>query len=172
MDIRSFVRKAAVWIAAAAGVTSLISEFIKRWADRKGYLDDPTKGWHGLLSLAASVTEFWFFYPALGFFVGLVVGLWFDRLMSSRSRIRSEELVSLGFDMLNFANSLEDRKSRIMYEWPICISDLVPNLQSLLIRIGNLGFSAPALGIAQLRAFPDKVDHILSWPGMQRIPIG
>jgi hypothetical protein len=22
------------------------------------------------------------------------------------------------------------------------------------------------------RAFPDKVDHILSWPGMQRIPIG
>jgi hypothetical protein len=29
-----------------------------------------------------------------------------------------------------------------------------------------------ALNKTQIRAFPDKVDHILSWPGMQRIPIG
>ncbi|CAN7377556.1 hypothetical protein LJR220_003362 [Bradyrhizobium sp. LjRoot220] len=150
MGTDSTARKAALWIVGAVGISSLSAKAIERWADRNGYLDDPTKGLQWLLSAVASVTEFWWFYPALCFFVGLVIGLWWDALLRTRSRGRVAESKSLGYAMKDYAEFLQNRASRSLNPWPGRIADRIPDLQSLLIRIDAAGYWTPPQRILDL----------------------
>ena len=135
MDTRSVVRKAAVWTTGVVGVTPLTAEMVKRWAERSGYLDDPTKGLPWLLSSIASVTEFRFYYSSLSVLVGILVVLWADALMRRRSRRRASELRSLGHDMVEYGHMIEQRMIRVLVEWPEGIGEHFPAVQSLLVRI-------------------------------------
>jgi hypothetical protein len=135
MDTRSLVRKAAVWIVGAVGVAPLTAEMVKRWAERNGYINDLTKGLPWLLSSVASVTEFRFYYSALSVLVGILVVLWADALMRTRSRRRALELRSLGHDMVECGHMIEHRMTRVLVEWPEGIGDHLPAVQSLLVRI-------------------------------------
>jgi uncharacterized protein DUF6375 len=50
------------------------------------------------------------------------------------------------------------------------VKDLIAQLSTLAQNEPNRSFNDDPRE-SRFRAFPDKTDHILSWPGMQRIPI-
>src|SRR5437762_11131845 len=59
---------------------------------------------------------------------------------------------------------------RVQYRWPVGM----PLCRALGDGLWEVRTSLPSNRIARVlfRAFPDKIDHILSWRGMQRIRIG
>ena len=66
-------------------------------------------------------------------------------------------------------NDLEFEALRQLAAHP-AIRHIPPHIQS---RLKDIGRAKEVLGgIVLTRAFPDKIDHILSWPRMQRIRIG
>jgi len=40
----STFKKALAWLVGAIGLAPLISKAVEKWAERNGYLDDPSKG--------------------------------------------------------------------------------------------------------------------------------
>ena len=85
MGWRSGAKKASLLVLGALSLGPLIADAIKRWADRNGYIDDPTTGLQWALAKVAAITDYWFFYPAASFFVGLTLGLWFDGLCAIKA---------------------------------------------------------------------------------------
>ena len=88
--------KASLLVLGALGLGPLIADAIKRWADRNGYIDDPTTGLQWALAKVAAITDYWFFYPAASFFVGLALGPWFDALLRDRGAERKAALALHG----------------------------------------------------------------------------
>jgi hypothetical protein len=150
MDLASVLRRAVLCLIAAVGFGPLLAKIVERWADRNGYLDDPAKGFHWLLSTVGSVTELWFFYPAVMFLLGLGVGLWIDRLVRLVRDNRSEELRSIGWAAVSLGEAIQARRNRLLAEWPNCAGDLAPDLQSLLIRLEKAGLWTPPPRIMRL----------------------
>lgn len=149
MESPSVVRKIALWVIGAVGVAPLIAEMVKRWANQNGYLDDPSKGLQWLLSWIAAFTEWWLFFPLAIFSVGLVAGMSIDTISRSRKQERASELTSLGWDMIEFANYIQQRANTV-YSWPERIAEQVPALQSLFIRLNKQGFWTPSPKVLKL----------------------
>jgi hypothetical protein len=63
---------AFVW--ATFGFAPLAAEITKRWAERNGYIDHPEKGIGWVLSMLGAVTDFPWFYPAVAFMTGVLIG--------------------------------------------------------------------------------------------------
>ena len=78
--MRSFLQKAALWLLAAIGLGPLISKAVEKWAERNGYLDDPTKGLQWVLGLVSSLADLWF-YPFID---------WISRGPCSRTLVGSD----------------------------------------------------------------------------------
>jgi len=112
--MRSFLQNAAVWLLAALGLGPLISKSIEKWAERNGYLDDPTKGIQLLLNVISSMADWAFFYPLIAFFAGLAVGLWLDRIYRSFSDEKYVERASLGYQMLSLGEQIG-----VDHEWAL-----------------------------------------------------
>src|SRR5437660_1300195 len=85
LSMWSRLKTVVVWLAGAIGVAPLISKAIEKWAERNGYLDDPSRGLHWLLSVVSSIKDSPFFYPAVAFLAGLGIGLWCDSIVRSLS---------------------------------------------------------------------------------------
>lgn len=143
METRDVIRKVLPAIAGVVGFGPLIAEGIKRWADRNGYLDDPSKGLQWVLTTVASLTEWWLFYPVLCFFVGLTFGLWLDRLMRRRSKKRSTELRSVGHEMLSLAHFIEREANRSLNAWPVWFGGQISRTASVFIKANSLGIWTP-----------------------------
>ncbi|MEH2507191.1 hypothetical protein V1290_006002 [Bradyrhizobium sp. AZCC 1578] len=157
MNWRSGARKASLWILGSLGVGTLIAKAIEKWAGRSGYLNDPSKGLQWALAEAAAITEYWFFYPALTFLIGLAIGLWADALLRSRDAEREAELALLGYDLREFSGFIVDRAGQINQRWPTCISDRMPDLQALLNRAQGAGLPAPPPEVMRLS---DDGEHL------------
>ena len=137
--MRSFLQKAALWLLAAIGLGPLISKAVEKWAERNGYLDDPTKGLQWVLGLVSSLADLWFFYPLIGFLAGLVVGLWLDRIARAFDDDRRHELASIGYRMLQLVEEIARRTDRSLNPWPQSVGDLLPELSSFFVRIEKAG---------------------------------
>src|SRR4029078_12249518 len=135
--------KVSLLVLGALGLGPLIADAIKRWADRNGYIDDPTTGLQWALAEVAAITDYWFFYPAASFFVGLALCLWFDGLLRDKGGERKAALALLGYDLREFSDFITDQASRINQRWPACIRDRMPDLQALLNRAQGAGLPAP-----------------------------
>jgi hypothetical protein len=127
-----WIKWAVVGLLGVLGVGPLISEMIKKWAERNGYLDDPSKGLHWLLSSLGSVADSSFFYPAIAFLVGLVIGLWADRVVARLTENSSDELKSIGYRFMELGDNIADRMGGVTAQWPQSIGDIAPQLQSAL----------------------------------------
>jgi hypothetical protein len=149
--MRSILRNVAASLLTAVGLGPLISKAIERWAERNGYLDDPTKGLHWLVSTIASVTDWQFFYPLISFFAGLVIGLWLDWIFRKIDANRRDQIIIIGGDMESLGKQIVARTStHTIAAWPNCISDLVPELMSLLLRTNKVGLWTPPRDILNL----------------------
>ncbi len=146
----TWFRKLLLWLLAAIGASSLISKAIEKWADRNGYLDDPTKGLQWLISVLASIPDLPGFYPFICFLVGLVSGLWLDRFAKSWSNERGRELQSIGYSMLNLNEVIGRRSQRTLAAWPEFIADLTPEMNSVFIRSAKAGIWSPSAHILNL----------------------
>jgi hypothetical protein len=143
METKDIFRKVFPAIVSVVGFGPLIAEGIKRWADRNGYLDDPSKGLQWALTTVASLTEWWWFYYALCFFVGLILGLWLDRLMRVRSNKRSAKSESVGHDMQELAHIIRKQGGRSLAVWPDCFNSYASRVSSVLISAKALGLWTP-----------------------------
>jgi hypothetical protein len=149
MAIGPVLRKGAVWLVAAAGIGPLIAKAIEKWAERNGYLDDPGKGLQWLLTVVSSVTELWFFFPLAAFLLGLAIGLWVDTILKSMSDRKSTEANLLGYDLLGMGQAIDGRRGGFQ-EWPKCVDDLLPSLQSLFLRLEKANCWTPPVQIMSL----------------------
>lgn len=154
-----------VWLAGAIGIAPLISKAIEKWAERNGYLEDPSKGLHWLLSLLSSAAESPFFYPLVAFLVGLGVGLWLDSIVRSATNDSELELKSIGYNFLDLADELSRRASLVVARWPDSIGDIFPRLQSAFVRAGKAGIWAPPPSAFKLNDEGDFVRRYLTYTG-------
>ena len=153
MGWRSGAKKASLLVLGALGLGPLIADAIKRWADRNGYIDDPTTGLQWALAKVAAITDYGYFYPAASFFVGLALGLWFDALLRDRGGERKAALALLGYDLREFSDFIVDQVGLINERWPTCIRDRLPDLQSLLNRAQG----------AEVMQLNDDGEHLASY---------
>jgi hypothetical protein len=160
MGWRSGTKKASLLVLGALGLGPLIADAIKGWADRNGYIDDPTTGLQWALAEVAAITDYWFFYPAASFFVGLALGLWFDALLRDSGAERKAAHALLGYDLREFSDFIVDQVGLINQRWPTCIRDRWPDLQALLNRAQVAGLPAPPPKVMQLN---DNGEHLASY---------
>lgn len=156
--------KFVAWLAAAVGVTSLISKAIEKWAERNGYLDDPGKGLAWALGIIKPITQHWMFWPVVAFLIGLALGFWLARLGKTARSSRELELSSIGLDQLSMANTIARRAHETYEPWPQCIADLIPSIESLLIRTRKAGVWAPPLEVLNLDEHRE-LEYYLTWVG-------
>ena len=152
--------KVSLLVLGALSLGPLIADAIKKWADRNGYIDDPTKGPQWALGKVAAITDNWIFYPAASFFVGLALGLWIDALLRDRDAERKAALALLGYDLREFSDFIVDQAGRINERWPMCVLDRMPDLQALLNRAQGVGLPVPPPKAIQLN---DNGDHLASY---------
>lgn len=152
--MRSFLQKAAVWLLAAVGLGPLISKAIEKWAERNGYLDDPTKGLQWLLGVIGSISDGPYFYPIVSFLVGLALGLWADRFVHRQSARRRERAIALGELMLDMeteiTSELSARPSYFTRDISLAIEDyrnLNLFFESIRPQLGSMGVRAAELGV-------------------------
>jgi hypothetical protein len=139
----AFFRKAAVWILGAVGIGPLFAKGVEKWADRNGFLDDPTKGLQWALAATASITDLPYFYPTLLFAVGLALGLWFDKLIRKATQSKKAELRDLGYGMTGFAQDLAHRIRISLDAWPENSNSLFPQMRSIFIRLEKADLWSP-----------------------------
>lgn len=140
-----------LWIAGLIGAGSLSAEMIKRWAERNGYLDDPTKGVQLVLSTAASITELPYFWPTLTFFAGVIVGSMLHKVEVGRTAAAEQQLMTLGAKMLDFNRRMRNAAGRSLSDWPDSIGSMLPELQSLTLDALKLGLWAPDAAVIHLK---------------------
>jgi hypothetical protein len=90
-----YLRTIFRWVAAVSaffGFGAIVAEMLKRWMENNGYLDHPEKGIAWVLSTLASISLYWWFYPALMFLIGLAIGLWTDLILRRFSDERQTHL--------------------------------------------------------------------------------
>ncbi|MCC8963749.1 hypothetical protein H8A95_15875 [Bradyrhizobium sp. Pear76] len=152
------MKKFFAWLVVALGLSGLISKAVERWAERNGYIDDPTKAWSWAVSLVASLTHHWLFWPSVTFVAGVTLGLWIDSLKPSREKLY-REWRQIGLQLMQLTAAIAGRLST-SDPWPSCIEDLVPELKSLLIRTGKSGIWAPP---DEIMTLPDRGNMLLHY---------
>jgi hypothetical protein len=160
-----WIKWAVVGLLGVVGVGPLISEMIKKWAERNGYLDDPSKGLHWLLSSLGGVADSPFFYPALAFLVGLVMGLWADRVVARVTENSSDEIKSIGYRFMELRDDIASRMGMVTVEWLQSIGDIGPQLQSAFLRAKKAGIWTPTRRAFELQDDGKFVVHYLSFVG-------
>jgi hypothetical protein len=122
-----------VAIAAFLGLGSIAAEILRRWMDRNGYLDHPENGIAWIVSTLADFTKHDWFYPLAAFILGLALGVWTDTILRRLTDDKAKQRRSLGYDMLDMANSIKARY-RYSANWPSNCSDIRPSIDSLILK--------------------------------------
>jgi hypothetical protein len=143
------LRKIAISLLTVL-VVPLIAKLLEAWADRTGFIDDPTKGLHWVLSIVGSVTDLWFFYRLVSFVAGLAAGLWFDRLLRMMRNTRSTTMISLGSEMQYIAGEVRRKNNTSLTPWPESVAANSASLHSLFVRARNVGLWTPGSEIMHL----------------------
>jgi hypothetical protein len=144
------IGRVCIWIITFFGLGAIAADMLKRWMDRNGYLDHPDQGLAWLVSIAAAIVDQWWFYPALAFVAGLSVGLSLDALLRRLSSDTASRRKSLGYDMMDMAESLKRREVNQRSAWPANCHDLRPEIDSLFIRSMEERIYAPDQKIYRL----------------------
>jgi hypothetical protein len=129
---------AFVW--ATFGFAPLAAEITRRWAERNGYIDHPEKGIGWVLSILGAVTEFPWFYPAVAFMTGVLIGLFVDSILRRFDGSRRWQRVRLGQSMVSMSDMIAGRLHTNLNSWLHNIFDFRADLASLFVKLSRAGF--------------------------------
>jgi hypothetical protein len=165
------------WVVAVStffGVSAIVSEILKRWMEKNGYLDHPEEGIAWLLSTLASVSHYWWFYPTLTFVIGLMIGLWTDLILRRFSDERETQIELLGHDMVSAAAAVRFQQKFSGEYWPENISAQRSTLAAIFERASKFRIYVPSDnifsrsdGVLILHDYLDFVGTYLSQSGLK-----
>lgn len=128
-------------IAAFLGLGPIAADVLKRWLERSGYLDRPDEGAAWLLSVCASLSHQWWFWPTLCLLSGFWLGLLTDGVMRFLGGAKEHRRDVLGSEMITMSYNLRHRE--MQSNWPLNCQDLRIDLDSLFIRSKREKIYAP-----------------------------
>jgi hypothetical protein len=120
----------------------VVTDMSRRYAEKQGWIEHPEQAAGWLMSVLLAVAQWPWFYPMFALVGGLTAGAWLDWLLRKFDGSREARRRTLGWEMVNLANAVQQEGPNLHY--------IRPRVTSLFIKIHKARLWHPSYEVFRL----------------------